>query len=103
MNYINNEHLGGFLSELASAAQAGYNYYNASVADREQQTTLAVANAEDTAVARYNQQQAGYAANRAVLQSEIDAEKQKRYLIIGASVGIPLIALMLLKRKGRSL
>jgi hypothetical protein len=95
------ERLNGVLSALATAAQSGYEYGTAAYDARIRDADLAVVNAQNTVTAREAGIEAGYAANRAEIQSKLDAERQKRYLMIGAAVGIPLLLAFVLLKKRR--
>lgn len=91
------ENLCGVASVLIDVGKAGYGYYQATEDERKAATDLALANAMNTATAREAARQAGYDS----VQSEIDAEKQKRYLIYGAAVGIPVLIGLFLLKKGK--
>lgn len=100
MNY-GNDNLGGVWSSLLSLGKAGYAYGTTYYDVRKQQADLALENAVDTSVARQLATEYTYAANRAAAQEDIDKEKQKRYLITGAAIGIPVLLGLILIRKGR--
>jgi hypothetical protein len=100
MNY-QEERLDGVFSTLFSLGQAGYEYGTAYYDARRQDAELTLVNAQNTATAREAGIEAKYAASRAAIQSELDVEKQKRYLIIGAAIGIPLLFSLILLKKGR--
>jgi hypothetical protein len=98
MNY-QEERLNGVVSTLAAVVQAGYEYGTAAYDARIQDAHLTLANAQNTATAREDAIEAKYAASRAAIQGGLDVERQKRYLIIGAAIGIPvLLGLVLMKR-----
>lgn len=103
MNY-QNEPLSGLFSAIlglgVTAGRSGYAYYQASEEVREQNADLALANAVNTATARKAAKEAKYAANRAAMRSEIDEERQKRYLLTGAAIGVPVLLGLVLFRKG---
>lgn len=95
------EQLDGFFSTLLSVGKAGYDYGTAAYDVRKQDAELALVNAQNTATAREAGVEAKYAANRAAIQSELDSEKQKRYLLIGAAIGVPLLLGLVLLKKGK--
>lgn len=99
MNY-QNEQLSGFFGAIIDAGRSGYEYYRASIAAEKQEADLALANAVNTATARKAAKEAKYAANRAAMRSEIDEERQKRYLLTGAAIGVPVLLGLVLFRKG---
>lgn len=100
MNY-QQQHLSGWFSALISAGKGAYDYALAKDAEREYQKNMLIADAETSAARTAAEREAGYAANREKLQSELDAQNLKRYLIIGGAVGVPLITLILLKKRGK--
>ena len=105
MIYRNDEVLGSGALAVGTAlfqvGKAGYGYYETVQDTREYNADMELANARNTADARNKARQAGYASNLANLTGAIDIDKAKRYLIIGAAIGVPIIAgLILSKRKG---
>lgn len=105
MNYGENERLGSAIVAVGSAlfqvGRAGVGYYETQKDVDEYNADMTLANAQNTADARNAAQEAGFAENLARLTGTIDKEKAKRYLIIGAAIGVPLIAgLILMKKKG---
>lgn len=99
MNY-HSETLSGFFGAILDAGRSGYEYYRASLEAEKQEADLALANAANTAAVRKAAQEAQYAANRAAMRSEIDEERQRRYLLTGAAIGIPVLFGLVLFRKG---
>lgn len=105
MDYTTHELLGSAIVAVGTAlfevGKAGYGYYEETKATDEYNANMTLANAQNTADARDAGRQSVYAANLAKLTGAIDMDKAKRYLIIGAAIGVPLIAgLVLSKRKG---
>jgi hypothetical protein len=105
MNYRSNEVLGSAAIAVGTAlfevGSAGYEYLKTSEAVDEYNADMALVGAQNTADARDAARQAGFASNLQAFTSAIDKEKAKRYLIIGAAIGVPIIAgFVLMKKKG---
>ena len=100
MNY-QAQPLSGFLSTIAGVAKSVVGWQQEVSAKGEYDAALANATAVDTASARIVGQEQEYAANRAAIQSEIDKEKQKQYIMYGAAVGIPVLVGLILMKKGK--
>lgn len=103
MNYDSTQHLGSAViavgSALFSAGKSGYDYYETRKAVNQYNADMEVSNAQNTADARNAARRAGYQENLDRLMGNIDKEKAKRYLIIGAAIGVPIIAGLVLSRK----
>lgn len=99
MNYGQQE-LSGFFSMLIGVGKAGYEYGVTAEQVKNIKRDTALTEANDQAYNTALTREAGYAANRAELQAQKDAQNLKRNIIIGSAIGLPVLAFALLKKKG---
>lgn len=103
MIYQNTELLGSAIvavgTGLFKVASAGAEYYETQKAANEYNANMELINARNTADARTAERKAGYAENFAATFGNLDNEKTKRYLLIGAAIGVPLIAAFVFSKK----
>lgn len=104
MNYNLDEFLGSAVVAIGTAAvnvgTAGYNYYEATRKTRDYNADMELINAKNTEQARNDARRSRYAENFEKVFGHLDAEKTKRYLIIGSAIGVPLLAALILSKKG---
>jgi len=104
MNYSRNEVLGSAIvsagTALWSVGTGAYEYHETRKAVDEYNADMKLANAQNTADARNAARQQTYAERFEQWSSNIDKEQAKRYLVIGAAIGVPILAGLFLSRKG---
>ncbi len=104
MNYNSDELLGSAVVAIGSAVvdigTAGYNYFDTTRKTRDYNADMELVNAKNTEQARDDARRSRYAENFEKVFGHLDAEKTKRYLIIGGAIGVPLLAVLILSKKG---